>query len=521
MQTLDTINLGQTPNDGAGDEHRTAFQKVNANFGKVVEGIGEVGDAAQAASQLASEAIPAVEIGVAGGVAPLDDAGKVPAEHLPELEEFIPMAQKGAPEGVATLGVDGKVTPGQLPNAVDAIPLAQKGLPGGVATLDTEGLVPEDQLPDFSFVPQAEKGEPGGVATLDVDGLVPENQLPPIPSGPAVGTPNWWPLRTSIPAGQLPLDGQEVNRATYPDLTAMVVAGTLPVVAEATWQGDPTQRGKYTLGDGSTTIRVPDMNGKAAGSLGAVFRRGDGEMSAGTNGLIQRDALQNLTGAMTTRSGAGGVGALVSSSGAFQSATKATGSGIGFIAYAAGDGAGDQTTFDASRVARTAAETRPLNVTGVWTVHAFGAVVNPGSVDAAQLASDLAALDAEFQTLVGQIEFTIIYPNGGSEASPANIAINSQYVLTNPFPGHHVILEPEVLYEGNWGNPGWWSGDANMAGIRATMRNNSIILSTAKNALGIGYPLGGGAFTYTGSTGIGVAGLPARIKVWKVKGAVA
>jgi hypothetical protein len=78
-----------------------------------------------------------------------------------------------------------------------------------------------------------------------------------------------------------------------------------------------------------------------------------------------------------------------------------------------------------------------------------------------------------------------------------------------------------VLYEGNWGNPGWWSGDANMAGIRATMRNNSIILSTAKNALGIGYPLGGGAFTYTGSTGIGVAGLPARIKVWKVKGAVA
>ncbi|MNT27879.1 hypothetical protein D3C72_1635310 [compost metagenome] len=154
-------------------------------------------------------------------------------------------------------------------------------------------------------------------------------------------------------------------------------------------------------------------------------------------------------------------------------------------------------------------------------MHAFGAVVNPGSVDAAQLASDLAALDAEFQTLVGQIEFTIIYPNGGSEASPANIAINSQYVLTNPFPGHHVILEPEVLYEGNWGNPGWWSGDANMAGIRATMRNNSIILSTAKNALGIGYPLGGGAFTYTGSTGIGVAGLPARIKVWKVKGAVA
>jgi hypothetical protein len=54
-------------------------------------------------------------------------------------------------------------------------------------------------------------------------------------------------------------------------------------------------------------------------------------------------------------------------------------------------------------VARTDTETRALNVTGVWTVHAFGAVVNPGSVDAAQLASDLAVLNAAVQTLQGQI----------------------------------------------------------------------------------------------------------------------
>lgn len=329
----------------------------------------------------------------------------------------------------------------------------------------------------------------------------------------AVGTPSWWPSRVSIPAGQIPLDGQVVSRATFPDLAAMVIAGTLPVVAEAAWQSDPTQRGMYTLGDGSTTIRVPDMNGKSAGSLGAVFRRGDGTLSAGTNGLIQRDALQNITGAFGSPISPGSV---ATSSGVFAHTAGAVGQ-----FQAGGSGNSSNQTFDASRVARTTTETRSLNVTGVWTVHAFGAVVNPGSVDAAQLASDLAALDAEFQTLVGQIEFTIIYPNGGSEASPANIAINSQYVLTNPFPGHHVILEPEVLYEGNWGNPGWWSGDANMAGIRATMRNNSIILSTAKNALGIGYPLGGGAFSYTGSAGIGSAGLPARIKVWKVKGAVA
>ncbi len=377
MQTLDTIKLGQTPNDGTGDEHRTAFQKVNANFDKVVEGIGEVGDAAQdaadaaqAAGQLASEAIPAVEKGNAGGVAPLDDAGKVPAEHLPELEEFIPMAQKGAPEGVATLGEDGKVTPGQLPNAVDAIPLAQKGQPEGVATLNAQGMIPESQLPELSFVPQEEKGEAGGVATLDVDGLVPESQLPPIPSGPAVGTPDWWPLRSSIPAGQIPLDGQTVSRATYPDLAAMVIAGTLPVVADAAWQSDPTQRGMYTLGDGSTTIRVPDMNGKAAGSLGAVFRRGDGTRSAGAGGALQADVVGPH--AHTT--------------------TMAFAVGSGSV-WAAGNGA--SATYTLANGAGVGTETRPLNVTGVWTVHAFGAVVNPGSVDAAQLASDLATTQAE------------------------------------------------------------------------------------------------------------------------------
>lgn len=433
MQTLDTINLGQTPNDGTGDEHRTAFQKVNANFGKVVEGIGEVGDAAQAASQLASEAIPAVEIGVAGGVAPLDDAGKIPAEHLPEQEGFIPMAQKGAPEGVATLGVDGKVTPGQLPNAVDAIPLAQKGQPGGVATLDTEGLVPEDQLPDLSFVRQAEKGEPGGVATLDVDGLVPENQLPPVPSGPAVGTPNWWPLRTSIPAGQLPLDGQEVNRATYPELTAMVVAGTLPVVADATWQSDPTQRGMYTLGDGSTTIRVPDMNGQSAGSLGAVFRRGDGALSAETGGLLQRDALQNVTGSFETRrldiTGLPIVVTSASGSGAM----SINDSGPSRDRIAVGTGAplaSAVVNFDASLVARTATETRSLNVTGVWTVHAFGAVVNPGSVDAAQLASDLATTQAELATLQTETAALQVSMFGGTGQVIEDVTASRAFDLT-------------------------------------------------------------------------------------------
>lgn len=41
---------------------------------------------------------------------------------------------------------------------------------------------------------------------------------------------------------------------------------------------------------------------------------------------------------------------------------------------------------------RTASETRPLNVTGCWIIKIFGSVTNPGSADAAQLASDYASL---------------------------------------------------------------------------------------------------------------------------------
>lgn len=219
-----------------------------------------------------------------------------------------------------------------------------------------------------------------------------------------VGAVAWWPLRSSIPAGQIPADGQTVSRATFPDLAAMVAAGTLPVVPEADWQADPLKRGSYTLGDGSTTIRVPDLNGKSAGALGALFLRGDGALSAGTHGLIQRDALQNITGSITSRSGpAGSVGALTSSIGAFSTAVKAGPGGISFNPFDSGNGSGDVTSFDASRVARTAAETRPQNVSGVWTVQAFGAVTNPGSADAAQLASDYAALNAAFQTVRSQV----------------------------------------------------------------------------------------------------------------------
>lgn len=200
-------------------------------------------------------------------------------------------------------------------------------------------------------------------------------------AGHPVGTPQWWPMRSTVPAGQIPLDGQTISRTAFPELTAMVVAGMLPVVAEATWQGSHLERGKYTLGDGTSTIRVPDLNGKSPGSRGAVVLRGDGHLSAAVNGLIQQDAIQSHGHLINIKSGPG-----------------VSGQAFGQSDYGIGIGS-QYGTEGFLNGGRQDIETRALNVTGVWTVHAFGTVVNPGSVDAGQLASDLAALGADFQSL--------------------------------------------------------------------------------------------------------------------------
>lgn len=193
----------------------------------------------------------------------------------------------------------------------------------------------------------------------------------------------WWPSRAAIPDGYGAADGQELLRAIYPDAWAGVQAGNVPAAADTVWLNTPTERGKYTTGDGASTFRLPDYNGKASGSLGALFLRGDGTLSAGVAGAIQMDAFQGHL-----------MAAPVDSTG-FD--TRFASGGDRAFAGAGGNLAGRTTTgapvTDGSNgVPRTANETRPLNVTGCWIIKLFGAVVNEGSADAAQLASGYANL---------------------------------------------------------------------------------------------------------------------------------
>src|SRR5690606_34369596 len=64
-----------------------------------------------------------------------------------------------------------------------------------------------------------------------------------------------------------------------------------PTTDEATWQSDPAQRGKFVVNSSPGMFRLADYNGKFAGSLGAVFLRGDGALSAEIDGVIQQSAI--------------------------------------------------------------------------------------------------------------------------------------------------------------------------------------------------------------------------------------
>lgn len=203
----------------------------------------------------------------------------------------------------------------------------------------------------------------------------------------------WRASRVNLPQGLIPADGQTLQRSMFPDVVDSIVRGFVPTVDEATWLADPTKRGCYSLGNGSTTFRVPDYNGKQPDATSAPFLRGDGKNSASI-GVVQGDAIRNITYShlLAPYHDFGWSGIMQGTRGAIDIKTN-TGQGMSGLRFDSG-ATGSTVTFDASRVVPTSNENRPVNVAGVWCIRLFNGVVNTGVWDADSLIKRLEALEA-------------------------------------------------------------------------------------------------------------------------------
>lgn len=175
------------------------------------------------------------------------------------------------------------------------------------------------------------------------------------------------------------LDGGTYLRSLYPEAYARL--GSYPIATEANWAAG--QKGKFTIGDGVTTFRVPDWNG-ATGGKARVLRGG----VSGTESELQEDALQNITGQLTFMPNAG-------SAGTGEGAFEVTSNGSRGDGGTTGSGRSNL-NFDASRVVRTADETRAASVQGAWIIRLAQAGSNIGTVDVTELASQVDLLMQAF-----------------------------------------------------------------------------------------------------------------------------
>lgn len=213
-----------------------------------------------------------------------------------------------------------------------------------------------------------------------------------------IGTISWHlGNRPSVWAGDLTLDGQLVNRADYAELWNLVNSGRFASIDDSTWIADPSQRGSYSTGNGTTTFRLPDLNGIQDGSIEDLFLRGSKSASAGT---VLGDAIRNITGSLGSIRTANTNPPLTGGfylDGAEGSNTRSI-TGSGGTAYRS-------IGFDSSLSVPTSTENRPKSVFGIWVVSVKGShVVVPSSSNTATLTGGN-TFDGS-QSIIGDIHTT-------------------------------------------------------------------------------------------------------------------
>ncbi|HCT08784.1 MAG TPA: phage tail protein [Pseudomonas sp.] len=328
---------------------------------------------------------------------------------------------------------------------------------------------------------------------IDVAALV--SELDVLKSAVPVGSIVPFP-KAAVPPGYLELDGSVKSIATYPDLAAYL--------------GTTFNTGSEPAG----YFRLPESRGEFLRG----WDHGRGVDTGRELGSAQKGSLQTVDSTITTVTVTGLYNATVTPE---SNARAAYGLDIGNAgdypgaAYGGISGSGGTMAAEGNNFGVT----RPRNLAVMWCIKAWNAPVNQGQID-------IGALALEVSNLANMADFTVVYPGGGNKTTPGGVAVNSRYVVTNPFPGYHVFCTAQVLYNGEWANPEFgdhYSGiggpDRYIHGVQANQIGNSIVVQTGTTGLVYPNAFSGAPFLVTATTI--VSPLPCRVLVWRLKGVIA
>ena len=167
-------------------------------------------------------------------------------------------------------------------------------------------------------------------------------------------------INPNIEPGYLALNGQEVNREDYPNLWAWVQQQVGFLVEEGEWQSISTAHngnvGKYSVGNGSTTFRLPNLG---------CWVRGGG--ASGNNGGNLDAGLPNITGKKIFGS------VSTAANGNYDGCIKTTATGSGYT-WREGPYYGADWQIDASlsnSIYGASDTVQPESIVGIWLVKAY------------------------------------------------------------------------------------------------------------------------------------------------------
>ena len=305
-----------------------------------------------------------------------------------------------------------------------------------------------------------------------ITNAIPSGEVSPNEDGVPVATILPFSGNGNLPIGYLLCDGSAVSRAAYPDLFSII--GTT-----------------FGAGNGVDTFNLPDLTDKFI----------EGDTTAGTE---KEAGLPNITGGYTY--------ARMSSNSTNTNGALYVSSRYGSNYVGSSSSIEGTITLDASRssaVYGNSNTVQPPALTMRYIIKAFTGMDNDEAlVDLTEIANDLN------QKFDPRSDFTIIYPNGGTAANPANITNNSRYVMDNPFSGYQVDAKVEIYYNNVWGEINNMVAPSNSTaqGIIVSSYNEQIVIQTAYTSLTGGYLSDGNPFMINTH----ITSAPCRVKVWKV-----